>query len=158
MHYPKDPRTQIIGFLGPRYHKYYSICPLKPYDLGPWTLKEMITPHSRWDTLIGQTPRLNISGPEPLLLITATKGQSCLKAPGDMEPHARLLQKKESSFKGGNVGFACTVAGLKNQDINPLNLQFKTQNPKSGTIQSTVAETPLRVQVPDDHILTQDQY
>ena len=36
---PKGPRTQIIGFLGPKYYNINSIWALKPYYLGPWTLR-----------------------------------------------------------------------------------------------------------------------
>ena len=42
-HYPKGPRTQII-VLGPKYHVYYSICALKPYYWGPWTLRVTLGP------------------------------------------------------------------------------------------------------------------
>ena len=36
--YPKGPRTQIIG-LRPKYHDVHGIWALKPYYLGPWTLR-----------------------------------------------------------------------------------------------------------------------
>ena len=32
----KDPNNRVLG---PRYHLYYSIWALKPYYLGPWTLR-----------------------------------------------------------------------------------------------------------------------
>ena len=35
----KDPNKRVQRVLGPKYHKYYSISPLKPYYLGPWTLR-----------------------------------------------------------------------------------------------------------------------
>ena len=28
--------------LGPKYHSYYSIWALKPYSLGPWTLRDRV--------------------------------------------------------------------------------------------------------------------
>ena len=36
---PQGPRTQIIGFVGPKYYNINSIWTLKPYYLGPWTLR-----------------------------------------------------------------------------------------------------------------------
>ena len=37
--YPKGPRTQIIGFQGPNTIVCFGIWALKPYYLGPWTLR-----------------------------------------------------------------------------------------------------------------------
>ena len=36
---PKGPRTQIMGFWGPKYYDNNAIWALKPYYLGPWTLR-----------------------------------------------------------------------------------------------------------------------
>ena len=37
--HPKGPRTQINGVLGPKYYNLNGIWALKPYNLGPWSLK-----------------------------------------------------------------------------------------------------------------------
>ena len=42
IYYPKDPRTRIIGFLGPKYCNIIGIGALKPYYLGPWTLRVIV--------------------------------------------------------------------------------------------------------------------
>ena len=36
---PKGPRTQIIRVSGPKYHDINGSWALKPYYLGPWTLR-----------------------------------------------------------------------------------------------------------------------
>ena len=37
--HPKGPRTQTIRVLGPKYYTVNRIWALKPYYLGPWTLR-----------------------------------------------------------------------------------------------------------------------
>ena len=37
---PKGPRAQTNGVLGPKYYNINGMWALKPYDLGPWTLRE----------------------------------------------------------------------------------------------------------------------
>ena len=39
---PKGPRTQITGFEGPNAYNINGIWALKPYYLGPWTLRVVI--------------------------------------------------------------------------------------------------------------------
>ena len=39
---PNCPRTQIMGVLGAKYYSVNGIWALKPYYLGPWTLRECV--------------------------------------------------------------------------------------------------------------------
>ena len=39
MQSPEGPRTQIQRALGPKYYNIVGIWALKPYYLGPWTLR-----------------------------------------------------------------------------------------------------------------------
>ena len=53
--FPKGPRTQIIGrVLGAKYHNVNGSWALKPYYLGPWTLRDCFQKRdgSRGSTLL----------------------------------------------------------------------------------------------------------
>ena len=59
--YPRGSRTRIAVFkdpnnraLGPKYYNVHGIWALKPYDLGPWTLRDM---HSRRESQLLQHDR-----------------------------------------------------------------------------------------------------
>ena len=46
--FPKGPRTQIVGVSGPNYYNINGILALKPYNLGPWTLRVLSQEVANW--------------------------------------------------------------------------------------------------------------
>ena len=73
------PRTQIIG---PKYHEYDSILALKPYNLGPWTLRVIVLTATH---VVGVLP--SFSGPSNEMQIQRTRQ---LGSPPSLKPNYRV--------------------------------------------------------------------